>query len=211
MMQAMLDGFVKRPDAALRFILPRLSPGQACGVFRGHVPIPPGFRNMSPTPHSSALPEPAPAKAGGLFTKPSPDGRGSIPSEARRGRSPRIFPMRGGFTLLEVMIAMAILAITLVAVFQSQSQSISMAGDSRFLTTASLLAQSRMVEIDAADPKAVSAGNGDFGEDFPDYRWQVEIGDTEIDVLKKISLTVTNSRMAVRNIYRLILYKVVLR
>jgi len=194
MMQAMLDGFVKRPDAALRFILPRLSPGQACGV-----------RNS--TPHSSGFAR----LACGLFTKPSPDGRGSIPSEARRGRSPRIFPMRGGFTLLEVMIAMAILAITLVAVFQSQSQSISMAGDSRFLTTASLLAQSRMVEIDAADPKAVSAGNGDFGEDFPDYRWQVEIGDTEIDVLKKISLTVTNSRMAVRNIYRLILYKVVLR
>jgi general secretion pathway protein I len=116
---------------------------------------------------------------------------------------PRVY--NAGFTLLEVMIAMAILAITLVAVYQSQSQSISMAGNSRFLTTASLLAQSRMVEIDAA------AGNGDFGEDFPDYRWQVEIGETEIDVLKKISLTVTNSRMVVRNSYRLILYKVVLR
>ena len=89
---------------------------------------------------------------------------------------------RRGFTLLEVMIAMAILSITLVAVFQSQSQSISMAGSSRFLTTASLLAQSRMVEI----------------------------ADTEIEVLKKISLTVTNGRMAVRNGYRLTLYKVVI-
>jgi general secretion pathway protein I len=119
--------------------------------------------------------------------------------------------LRRGFTLLEVMIAMAILSITLVAVFQSQSQSISMAGSSRFLTTASLLAQSRMAEIDAAaDPREVKTGNGDFGEDFPDYRWQVEIGDTEIEVLKKISLTVTNSRMAVRNGYRLILYKVVI-
>ena len=112
---------------------------------------------------------------------------------------------------MEVMIAMSILAIALVAVYQSQSQSISMAGGSRFLTTASLLAQSRMVEIDAADPRGITAGTGDFGEDFPDYRWQVEIGDTEIDVLKKISLTVTNSRMVVHNSYRLILYKVVLR
>jgi general secretion pathway protein I len=109
------------------------------------------------------------------------------------------------------MIAMAILAITLVAVYQSQSQSLSMAGGSRFLTTASLLAQSRMVQIDAADPREVAAGSGDFGEDFPDYRWQVEIGETEIEVLKRISLTVTNSRMVVRNSYRLILYKVVLR
>ena len=125
-----------------------------------------------------------------------------------RGGSPSSY---GGFTLLEVMIAMAILAIALVAVYQSQSQSISMAGDSRFLTTASLLAQSRMAEIDAADPREVAAGNGDFGDDFPDYQWQVEIGETEIDLLKKIILTVTNSRMAVRNTYRLILYKVVLR
>ena len=140
----------------------------------------------------------------------TPDTQGSVPAETYRSRSPRIFSMRG-FTLMEVMIAMAVLAIALVAVFQSQSQSISMAGDSRFLTTASLLAQSRMVEIDAADPRDVKAGNGDFGEDFPDYRWQVEIGDTEIEVLKKISLTVTNSRMVVRNSYRLILYKVVLR
>ena len=109
------------------------------------------------------------------------------------------------------MIAMAILSISLVAVFQSQSQSISMAGSSRFLTTASLLAQSRMAEIDAAaDPREVKTGNGDFGEDFPDYRWQVEIGDTEIEVLKKISLTVTHSRMAARNGYRLILYKVLI-
>jgi general secretion pathway protein I len=115
-----------------------------------------------------------------------------------------------GFSLLEVMIAMAILAIGLVAVYQSQSQSISMAGSSRFLTTASLLAQSRMAQIDAADPREVAAGNGDFGDDFPDYRWQVEIGETEIALLKKIMLTVTHNRMVVRNTYRLTLYKVVL-
>jgi general secretion pathway protein I len=136
------------------------------------------------------------------------DANGLIPSDARC-RSPQI-AFGGGFTLLEVMIAMAILAISLVAVYQSQSQSISMAGSSRFLTTASLLAQSRMVEIDAADPRGVAAGNGDFGENFPDYHWQVEIGETEVAALKKIILTVTNSRMVVRNTYRLILYKVVL-
>jgi general secretion pathway protein I len=116
-----------------------------------------------------------------------------------------------GFTLLEVMIAMAILAITLVTVYQSQSQSISMAGDSRFLTTASLLAQARMVEIDAADPREVVSGSGDFGEAFPDYTWQVEVGDMEESpLLKKIALTVTNHRMRTRNAYRLVLYRVIL-
>ena len=108
------------------------------------------------------------------------------------------------------MIAMAILAISLVAVYQSQSQSVSMTGDSRFLTMASLLAQSRMAEIDAADPRNITTGSGNFGDDFPDYQWQVEILGTEIDFLKKIVLTVTNNRMTVRNTYSLTLYKVVL-
>jgi general secretion pathway protein I len=116
----------------------------------------------------------------------------------------------GGFTLLEVMIAMAILAIGLVAVFQSQSQSISMASNSRFLTTASLLAQSRMSEIDKADPRGLTSASGDFGEDFPDYTWQVEVGGVqELPLLKRIVLTVTNDLMTTRNTYRLTLYKVV--
>ena len=51
-----------------------------------------------------------------------------------------------GFTLMEVMIAMTILAIALIAIYQLQSQSISMSTDSRFMTTAALLAQSKMVE-----------------------------------------------------------------
>jgi len=103
---------------------------------------------------------------------------------------------------------MAILAIALVAVYQSQSQSIAMASDSRFLTTASLLAQGRMALLDAADPAVLKAGIGDFGEDFPDYTWQVTIEDTEVERLKRFVVTVVNTRMTKRNEYRLVLYKV---
>ena len=74
-----------------------------------------------------------------------------------------------GFTLIEVMIAMTILAIALVAVFQSQSQSISMSNDSRFMTTAALLAQSKMVEAEAGSALANHKEDGDFGPDYPQY------------------------------------------
>ncbi len=122
----------------------------------------------------------------------------------------RIVVRWSGFTLLEVMIAMAILAITLVTIYQSQSQSISMATDSRFLTTASLLAQGRMAEIDAADPRTVVSANGDFGDDYPGYTWRLEVSAVEeLPLLRKMTLTVTQGRMATRNAYRLILYKVV--
>ena len=125
-----------------------------------------------------------------------------LPSQKRQTR-------HGGFTLLEVMIAMAILAITLVAVFQSQSQSISMAGSSRFLTTASLLSQSKMTEIEALDMKDVKTENGDFGEGFPDYIWRVEVKDTELENVKKIEMTVTHNRMTRNNNYLLELYRFV--
>lgn len=132
----------------------------------------------------------------------------STNSGAQPACSARPLGAPDGFTLLEVMIAMAILAIALVAVYHGQSQGISMAGDSRFLTTAPLLAQSRMARIEAADPRDIKAETGDFGKDFPDYAWRVDIEDTEIKLFKKIVVTVTNDRLTLRNEYRLILYKV---
>jgi general secretion pathway protein I len=116
-----------------------------------------------------------------------------------------------GFTLLEVMIAMAILAITLVVVFQSQSQSISMSGRTRFETTASFLAQSKMAEIEAANPENVVSDSGDFGDDFPDYSWRVDVTETEIELLKKIEVKVVNERMTSNNSFRLVLYRLVVQ
>jgi len=114
---------------------------------------------------------------------------------------------KSGFTLMEVMIAMAILAIALVAVFQSQSQSISMSTDSRFMTTASLLAQSKMAEVEASSTLDNQSKDGDFGLDYPQYIWHMEIGDTQLLQFKKIDVTVTNKLFISRGTYKLVLYK----
>ncbi len=112
-----------------------------------------------------------------------------------------------GFTLLEVMIAMAILAIALVAIFQMQSQSISMSTDSRFMTTAALLAQSKMVETETDSTLANHRKDGDFGPDYPQYIWHLEIGDTQLQQFKRIEVTVTNKLFINRGKYSLVLYK----
>ena len=112
---------------------------------------------------------------------------------------------RKGFTLLEVMIAMAILAIALSAVYSSQSQSIAMAGNSRFATTAALLAQSKMVECEIMAPGKLHAASGDFGKDFPDYAWRVDITQEEA-YLERIDVTVTNTRLTENNTFLLSLY-----
>ena len=98
-----------------------------------------------------------------------------------------------GFTLLEVMIAIAIIAIALVAVLGSQSQSLSLANEAKFNTTAALLAQSKMAEIETFNPGDLVSDSGDFGEDFPDYHWDLTVSDatfagTEEDVLGYLRL-----------------------
>ena len=112
-----------------------------------------------------------------------------------------------GFTLIEVLLAMALLAIGLVAVYQSQSQSISMSTDSRFMTTAALLAQSKMVEVEAGSTLVNHSEDGDFGSDYSQYTWHLEVGDTQLPQFKKIEVTVTNKLFINRGTYTLVLYK----
>jgi len=112
-----------------------------------------------------------------------------------------------GFTLLEVMIAMSILAIGLVAVLQMQSQSISMSSESRFLTTASLLAQSKIVEVEAAALLENRNQKGDFSPDYPEYGWSIVVTDTQITKLKRIEVNVFNKLFSGGGTYQLIFYK----
>mgnify|MGYP001078653371 CR=1 FL=1 len=116
---------------------------------------------------------------------------------------------RKGFTLLEVMIAMAILATVLVTVFHSQSQSIAMANESRALTTLALLAQSRMAEIEGRQDLSTGQTTGNFGDDFPDYTWTANISQPQgpgSTYLRKIEITVVHNYYPKRPC-KLILYR----
>ena len=102
-----------------------------------------------------------------------------------------------GFTLLEVMIAVAIIGIALVAVLGSQSQSLSLASEAKFNTTAALLAQGKIAEIETESTENLASDSGDFGGDFPNYHWEYTVSglsaagvDQALDFLKQIDLTV---------------------
>lgn len=56
--------------------------------------------------------------------------------------------MRSGFTLLEVMVAVALLSIALTAIFSSEAGSVKMAQRAKRLTNATLLARCKMGEIE---------------------------------------------------------------
>jgi len=92
-----------------------------------------------------------------------------------------------GFTLLEVMIAVAVIAIALTALLGSQSQSVSFANSAKFETMAALLAQKKMSEIIIQDPASLTDANGDFGDDYPGYTWEATVSDVSMEGVESIS------------------------
>jgi general secretion pathway protein I len=96
----------------------------------------------------------------------------AIPAKANK--------LTSGFTLLEVMVSLAIIAIVLVSLLISQSRSVSLQDETKFNTTATLLAQKKVSEIEAKKDNDLASDSGDFGEDFPNYSWEVTVQDVTL-------------------------------
>ena len=92
-----------------------------------------------------------------------------------------------GFTLLEIMVAVSIIAIVLVSVYKMQAQTISMNHAARFDATAPLLARQKLAEVEIENPGEQTDDSGDFGDEFPGYRWNVVIEDIDSELLENIA------------------------
>ena len=90
-----------------------------------------------------------------------------------------------GFTLLEVMIALAILALVGVAFLRTQASSVHLVDESAQISLATLLAREKMAELESADFPEAGKNSGEGGEAFPRYRWEREVSPTEIPALRK--------------------------
>ena len=84
-----------------------------------------------------------------------------------------------GFTLLEILAAIAILAIVLTALFRLHLQTLAMGIDAGFYTTAPLLAREKIAQIEVEGIEQPRTDAGDFGDDFPRYRWESEVSETD--------------------------------
>lgn len=101
------------------------------------------------------------------------------------------------------MIAVSIIAIALVALFGSQSRSLSNATEANFNIVAPMLASGKLAELEGAKDAPVG-DEGDFGEDFSGYTWKLETEDASFassevlaeltkleNPLKRLELTVS--------------------
>jgi len=103
-----------------------------------------------------------------------------------------------GFTLLEIMVSISIISIVLVAVYRMHIQTIAMNSSVKFYTTAPLLAHGKIAELEINPSDELTDDSGNFGEEFPGYRWNQSIDDIESKLLgttskalKKIDVTIS--------------------
>lgn len=98
----------------------------------------------------------------------------------------------GGFTLLEVMVAMVILATAFTAVLRLHADSMDMLIESRLHTRSVELAQLKMTEIEIKGVQEISAYSGTFPEIAPDYLWEIEIEPAAVAPWNRVKVYVRN-------------------
>ena len=98
------------------------------------------------------------------------------------------------FTLLEIMVALAIIGIAMVSLLSLGNRSIMVHDRLQRLTQATLLAQQKMSESELeANTNGVAQltdKTGDFDEPFSDYRWQIAIESTPLPAVQMVTVTV---------------------
>jgi general secretion pathway protein I len=96
-----------------------------------------------------------------------------------------------GFTLVEVMAAVVLVAIVLPVVMRGISLATSLGDTARRRAEAAVLAHSKLHELVVTQGWQMSTMSGDFGEDNPDYKWSAEVKDWDASTLKELDVHVT--------------------
>jgi len=97
-----------------------------------------------------------------------------------------------GFTLLEVMVALAIMSGVILTVLSSVNYNLSLITRDTDETIALLLARSKIDDLEllgAKDSKQETEGT--FAPDWPNYSWKAEVSSLPVSVFKRLKVTVT--------------------
>jgi len=105
--------------------------------------------------------------------------------------------LRSGFSLLEILVALSIIAIVFLSIFKMHKQTISMNQAAKFYTIAPILAQNKIEELELRSVYESIYDSGEFGDNYSGYRYNISTDDADSEFLgcaagdlKKIDVTV---------------------
>lgn len=95
-----------------------------------------------------------------------------------------------GFTLIEVMIALAVIGIGLLVILHSVGLSLNLSLRSIDMVKGTLLAKEKITQLEREGFPPLGEEEGDFGEDYPRFRWISRVEETSLEGLRKAAVTV---------------------
>jgi general secretion pathway protein I len=100
-----------------------------------------------------------------------------------------------GFTLLEVLVAVAVLGLAMVSLLGLHVRSLALIERDQHITEATLLARGLMTEVEVGPFPEIGLTNGDFEEHYPerypDLRWEQEVLPTPLADLREVRVRVS--------------------
>lgn len=109
------------------------------------------------------------------------------PSAARAGGRDRC---RRGFTMIEVLATLMLAAIVLPAIMRGMSVCLATSTQARRQAEAAALGQDKLSELVALGQLQQAAQSGDFGTDWPGYRWEATVSEFDGATLQQVDVTV---------------------
>src|SRR5262249_40420277 len=100
-----------------------------------------------------------------------------------------------GFTLLEVLVALAVLAVALVSLLGLQNRNLLLTMQAERLSTATLLAREMLTRTQLEGPDAARVTSGDFSslhpQQYPEFRWHRTVRPAPLEGLWELRVEVT--------------------
>ncbi len=97
---------------------------------------------------------------------------------------------RHGFTFIEVLATLTLLSIVLPSIMSGISLSMKTSILAKQQSQAASLAHGKLMELATDSQWQHAALSGDFGQDWPEYRWSASVSDWDA-ALQQVQMTVT--------------------
>lgn len=97
---------------------------------------------------------------------------------------------QGGFTFAELLVTVVLIGIIMPVAMQTIALCTRLAGLSRKETEAASLARTRLTELVSSGDWQSSGKAGDFGSDWPGYRWTADVSNWTDAVVSQVDVTV---------------------